>query len=58
MGGLKGALSVTLILMIPKDYPYRNLFLCAALAMSLFTLIGNPLALRAYLKKANLEEGD
>jgi CPA1 family monovalent cation:H+ antiporter len=56
MGGLKGALSIALILMIPKDYPYRNLFLCAALAMSLFSLIANPLALRAYLKRAGLDE--
>jgi len=56
MGGLKGALSVALILMIPEDYPYRNLFLCAALAMCLFTLIANTLAMRVYLKKANLDE--
>ncbi|MCF7864633.1 MAG: sodium:proton antiporter [Kiritimatiellales bacterium] len=54
LGGLKGALSVALILMIPKDYAYRHLFLCAALAMSLFTLIGNTLGMRAYLKKADL----
>lgn len=57
LGGLKGALSVALILMIPETYPYRNLFLCAALAMCLFTLIANTLAMRVYLKKANLTEG-
>ena len=56
LGGLKGALSVALILMIPKEYAYRHLFLCAALAMCLFTLIGNTLALRVYLKKAGLGE--
>lgn len=53
LGGLKGALSVALILMIPESYPFRNLFLCAALAMCLFTLIANTLALRVYLKKAD-----
>lgn len=54
LGGLKGALSVALILMIPKDYALRHLFLCAALAMCLFTLIANTLAMRVYLKKADL----
>ena len=56
LGGLKGALSVALILMIPKEYAYRHLFLCAALAMCLFTLVGNTLAMRVYLKKAGLGE--
>lgn len=56
LGGLKGALSVALILMIPKDYAYRHVFLCAALAMSLFTLVINPLGLRVFLKKSDLDE--
>lgn len=56
LGGLKGALSVALILMIPPDYIYRNLFLCAALAMCLFTLIANTLAMRVYLNKTTLDE--
>ena len=50
LGGLKGALSVALILMIPEEYAYRTLFLCAALALCLFTLIANTLAMRVYLK--------
>ena len=56
LGGLKGALSVALILMIPTDYPYRNAFLLSALVMCLFTLVVNTLGLRLYLKKAGLEE--
>ena len=55
LGGLRGALSVALILMIPETYAYRNLFLCAALVLSFFTLVANPLALRGYLKKAKLD---
>lgn len=55
LGGLKGALSVALILMIPEDYAYRHIFLCAALSLCLFTLIANPLALRVYLKKNRLD---
>ncbi|MDF7826016.1 cation:proton antiporter [Pontiellaceae bacterium B12227] len=56
LGGLKGALSVALVLMIPQDYAYRNLFLLAALVMCLFTLVFNTLGLRVYMKKADLGE--
>jgi len=56
LGGLRGALSVALILMIPEKYQYRNVFICAALTLSLFTLIVNPLVLRLYLKNTKLEE--
>jgi len=54
IGGLRGALSVALVLLIPHDYPYRDLFLYVALSMSLFTLIVNPLVMRLYLQKADL----
>lgn len=53
LGGLKGALSVALVLMLPRDYAYREIFLLAALTMSLFTLLFNTLALRAYLKRGH-----
>ncbi len=56
LGGLKGALSVALILMIPEDYKYRAVFLCAALGVCLFTLTVNTLAMRVYLKKVDLTE--
>jgi CPA1 family monovalent cation:H+ antiporter len=58
LGGLKGALSVALILMIPKEYPYRDYFLFAALAMVLFTLIGNTLAMRLYLAKVKIDSSE
>jgi len=54
LGGLKGALSVALILMLPPDYAYRNTFLCGALTMCMFTLIANTLATRAYLERVEL----
>ena len=56
LGGLKGALSVALILMIPPEYAYRSLFLISALVMCLFTLVVNTLGLRVYMKKADLNE--
>ena len=58
LGGLKGALSVALILMIPEEYTYRNLFLLSALVMCIFTLVVNTLVLRVYIKKADLKEVD
>ncbi len=57
LGGLKGALSVALILLIPHDYPPRNAFLCAALTLALFTLVCNTLALRIYLSRTTLPDG-
>ena len=55
MGGLRGALCAALVLLIPRDYPHRAVFLYMALSMSLFTLMVNPLAMRSYLGKANLD---
>ncbi|MDZ8120121.1 cation:proton antiporter [Pontiella agarivorans] len=54
LGGLKGALSVALILMLPVDYRFRNVFLHTALVLSIFTLVVNILVVRGYLKKADL----
>ena len=54
IGGLKGALSIALILLIPIDYEYRELFHCSAFVMILFTLIGNSLAMNWYLNRVKL----
>ena len=51
IGGLKGALSIALILLIPEDYQYKTLFHCAAFVMILFSLIGNSIAMRWYLSR-------
>jgi len=51
LGGLRGAVSAALILMIPHDYPYRNIFLCVIVAIIIFTLILQPIALKYYLAK-------
>lgn len=58
LGGLKGALSVALILMIPEDYIYRDFFLLSALVMCLFTLVVNTFGLWIYIKKTDLKEAD
>jgi CPA1 family monovalent cation:H+ antiporter len=56
VGGLRGALSVALLLLLPEDYEHRHLFLCLAFALVFFTLIVNTLALRAYLKRRPVAE--
>jgi len=58
LGGLRGAVSAALILMIPHDYPYRETFLCLAFAMISFSLILQPVLMQAYLKKAVLPENE
>ena len=54
LGGLKGALSIALILLLPRDYAYRELFLCTTFILIMFTLIGNSLGMRWYLKQTDL----
>ena len=56
MGGLRGAVSVALLLMLPEDYIYREYMLCLALVLCLYTLIINPLLLQAYLQRQNLDQ--
>ncbi len=50
LAGLKGSLSIALLLQLPSDYEHRLLFLCAAFVLVLFTLIANPLIAQCLLK--------
>ena len=52
LGGLRGAVSAALVLLIPADYVYREFMLCMVLVVCLFTLVINPLFLQIYLKKS------
>lgn len=55
-GGLKGALAIALILMLPKTYPHRTLMLCSAFVVVLFTLIINTAVMQVLLKRIDLSE--
>ncbi len=55
LGGLKGAFSILLLLLLPEDYPHREMFLCAAFVIIFFSLVFHPLALRWYLKRAKFD---
>ena len=56
LAGLKGAVSVALLLLISEEYPYRAHLLCAAFALVLFTLIANSVAMQVYLSRTTLPE--
>ncbi|MDC0661483.1 cation:proton antiporter [Marinobacter sp. SS21] len=56
LGGLRGAVSAALILMLPEDYVYREYLLCLALVLCLYTLVVHPFLLQAYLQRQRLPE--
>lgn len=51
IAGLKGALTVAMLLALPEDYQHRQLFVCAAFALVLITLTINPLVGQWYLSR-------
>lgn len=58
LGGLRGAVSIALLLMLPEDYIYREYMLCLALVLCLYTLVVHPLLLQAFLNRKPLTEPD
>lgn len=56
LGGLRGAVSVALVLMLPETYVYRDFMLCLALVLCLYTLVVHPLILQRYLLRQPLQE--
>ncbi|GGK82448.1 cation:proton antiporter [Amphritea balenae] len=56
LGGLRGAVSAALVLMIPPDYEYRILMLCLVFVLCLYTLVVHPLLLRWYLQQGSVNE--
>jgi CPA1 family monovalent cation:H+ antiporter len=54
VGGLKGALAIALILMLPESYPHRLLMLCSTFIVVLFTLFVNTAVMQIILKRMDL----
>jgi len=52
--GLRGAISVALILMMPVDYEYRTFFLCIAYVINLIPLLIQPAILQTYLNRTKI----
>lgn len=51
LGGLRGAVSAALILLIPMDYEHRDHFLCLAFFLTAFSLIIQPILMDQYLNR-------
>lgn len=56
LGGLRGAVSAALVLMLPADYQYRITMLCLVFVLCLYTLVVHPLLLRIYLQRNDLNQ--
>jgi CPA1 family monovalent cation:H+ antiporter len=55
-GGLRGALTITLALALPADFPERQLFIAMAFGVVLFTLLVQGVTLPAVIKRTGLAE--
>lgn len=53
-GGLKGAIPIALVVGLPHDFAYRNLFLTAAFVIVLFSLVIQGLSMRPLVKRLGL----
>lgn len=56
LGGLRGAVSAALLLMIPQNYPYLIQMLCLVFTLCVYTLVVHPLLLRIYLQKGTVSD--
>jgi CPA1 family monovalent cation:H+ antiporter len=57
LGGLRGAVSAALVLLIPAGYPHRVELLCLVLVLIMYTLMVHPPLLRRYLQRTTLGDG-
>jgi monovalent cation:H+ antiporter, CPA1 family len=55
-GGLRGGLALALVLMLPEDFPHRQLFLSLASVIVLSTLFANALTMETILKWLKLKD--
>ena len=56
LGGLRGAVSAALVLLIPADYPHRIEFVCLVFVLVIFTLLFHTPLLRYYLQQAHIKD--
>lgn len=56
LGGIRGAISVALLLTLPENYGNRDLFLWITFTIIIFTLIVHPIAINRCLKKHPVKE--
>ena len=52
LGGLRGGISVAMVLSLPVDYQYKTLFIASVISVVVINLVILPIALDSYLKKS------
>jgi CPA1 family monovalent cation:H+ antiporter len=54
LGGLRGGICVALVLSLPAEYEFKNLFVTLTISLIAINLIVNPILLDRYLKKSKI----
>ena len=54
LGGLRGGVAVALILSLPVDYEFKDLFTSLVIPLIAINLVVNPILLNQYLKKSKM----
>src|SRR6478736_3170430 len=54
LGGLRGGICVALVLSLPAEYEFKNLFVTLTISLIAVNLIINPVLLDRYLKKSKV----
>jgi CPA1 family monovalent cation:H+ antiporter len=54
LGGLTGGICVALVLSLPAEYEFKNLFVTLTISLIAINLIVNPILLDRYLKKSKI----
>ena len=54
LGGLRGGICAALVLSLPAEYEFKNLFVTLTISLIAVNLIINPILLDRYLKKSKL----
>ena len=54
LGGLRGGIAVALVLSLPLEYEFKNLFIGLIISVVAVNLVVNPILLDRYLKRSKM----
>jgi CPA1 family monovalent cation:H+ antiporter len=54
LGGLRGGICIALVLSLPAEYEFKNIFVTLTISVIAINLIVNPILLDRYLKKSKI----
>jgi NhaP-type Na+/H+ or K+/H+ antiporter len=54
LGGLRGGIAVAMVLSLPMDYEFKNLFIAAVISVVVINLVVLPILFDSYLKKSKI----